>query len=103
MDHTLTDNAEHSRYELRVGDALAFVSYRRAPGVTTLTFAKVPEQLAGRGIGAALARAVLEAVRARGDRVIPTCGFIAAFIARHPEFHGLLVTAPRAAPPPDRG
>ena len=32
--------------------ALAFVSYRRAPGVTTLTYARVPDELGGSGAGA---------------------------------------------------
>ena len=39
-----------------------------------------------------MARRVLEAVRERGDRVSATCGFIAAYLERHPEFHDLLAT-----------
>ena len=39
-----------------------------------------------------MARRVLEAVRERGDRVSATCGFLAAYIGRHPEFHDLLAT-----------
>lgn len=92
MPATLTDNAEASRYEYPVGEALAYVSYRRAPGLTTLTYARVPEELSGAGVGSAMARAVLEAVRERGDRVRATCGFIAAYLDRHPEFHDLLAT-----------
>jgi predicted GNAT family acetyltransferase len=86
----LSDNPVLQRYEYRVGAALATVDYRRTPGLTTLTYARVPQALAGQGVGSAMARAVLEEVRARGERVVPVCGFIAAFIDRHPEFHSLL-------------
>jgi predicted GNAT family acetyltransferase len=79
---------------MRIGDAIAYVDYSRAPGVTTLRYARVPDELAGAGVGSALARATLEAVRQRGDRVVAACGFIAAFIERHPEFHGLLADQP---------
>jgi uncharacterized protein len=86
----LSDNAALGRYEYRIGTALASVDYRRAPGITTLTFARVPAALAGQGVGSAMARAVLEELQARGERVLPACGFIAAFIDRHPEFQPLL-------------
>jgi len=92
VDATLTDNVEQSRFEYRVGEALATVSYRREPGVRVLTYAKVPAALEGRGVGSAMARAVLEELRARGERVVPACGFIAAFIERHPEFAELLAS-----------
>lgn len=85
----LTDNAERQRYEYAVGDALGWVSYRREGDLTVLTYARVPDELMGRGMGSRMARAVLEAERARGTRVRATCGFIAAYLARHPEFADL--------------
>jgi uncharacterized protein len=90
MSVNLTDNAAASRYEYPVGAALAYVSYRRSPGLTTLTYARVPEELSGAGVGSAMAQAVLEAVRDRGDRVRATCSFIAAYLERHPEFQDLI-------------
>ncbi len=93
MDERLSDNPAARRYEFRVGAALAYVDYRRASGVTTLTYARVPDALGGRGVGSAMARAVLEAVRERGDKVVPACGFIAAYLARHPEFHDLCTSS----------
>ena len=89
MDGTLEDRPEAGRYEYRVAGGLAYVTYERRPGLTTLCYAKVPDELAGAGVGSAMARAVLEEERRRGNRVRPTCGFIAAFLARHPEFHDL--------------
>ena len=86
----LEDNAAAGRYEYRIGAALGFVSYRREAGVTTLSYARVPDALAGRGVGAAMARAVLEAERARGARVRATCSFIAAYLDAHPEYADLI-------------
>jgi uncharacterized protein len=79
---------------MRIGEAIAYVDYSRAPGVTTLHYARVPDELAGAGLGSALARAALEAVRQRGDRVVAACSFIAAYLKRHPEFHGLAAERP---------
>lgn len=86
----VVDNPKRSRYELEVPGGVAFVDYRRVPGVVTLTYAKVPEELRGRGIGAELVRGALERVREQGDKVIPQCGYVAAYLRRHAEFHDLL-------------
>ena len=83
-------NAANHRFELDVegGHALAF--YRLADGVMTITHTEVPGALRGRGIGSQMMRGVLEDVRAQGFKVVPRCSFIAAFLARHPEFNDLV-------------
>jgi predicted GNAT family acetyltransferase len=50
----------------------------------------------GRGVGSALARAVLGRARAEGRKVIPTCPFIAAYIQKHPEWHDIVHETHRA-------
>ena len=91
-DPGLRDNTAEHRYEYAIGDELGWVSYERSAGVTTLNFARVPAALAGHGAGSAMARAVLEAERAQGAKVQATCSFIAAYLARHPEFDDLIAT-----------
>ena len=86
----IVDNAARQRFEMTVEGRTAFVSYRRSPGVVTLTHAEVPMELEGRGIGSTLARATLDAIRAEGSKVVPRCSFIAAFVRRHPEYQDLL-------------
>jgi predicted GNAT family acetyltransferase len=49
----------------------------------------VPPAFEGRGVGSQLVRGALELVRARGERVVPVCGFVAAWMRRHPEFDPL--------------
>ena len=90
MSEELVDNVAHSRYEFSADGALAFLDYRRSPGVIALTHAQVPSALEGRGIGSRMVREVLDAVRASGDKVVPACSFVAAFMRRHPEYNDLL-------------
>ncbi len=90
MGDTISDDAAAGRLELEIGDAIAFVDYRRTGTVLVLTHAEVPPALEGRGIGARLVRGVLELVRARGERVVPRCPFIARYIERHPEYRDLV-------------
>ncbi|MGD9841670.1 MAG: GNAT family N-acetyltransferase [Steroidobacteraceae bacterium] len=86
------DNPARSRYELQVAGQLAFIDYRRNAGVVSMTYAKVPAELNGRGIGATLVKGALELARAQGEQVIPLCSFIATYIQRHPEYTQLLAT-----------
>ena len=77
------DNPDRHRFEMSVDGQIAFVSYRRAPGVVTLTHAEVPSALEGRGVGGQLVAATLDALRAEGVKVIPRCSFVAAYLRRH--------------------
>jgi hypothetical protein len=90
MHDTVTDDAASGRFELALGDAVAFVSYRRDGAVLHLTHAEVPPSLEGRGVGSRLVRAVLELVRARGERVVPRCPFIAHYLERHAQYRDLV-------------
>jgi uncharacterized protein len=91
MSAAVTDNPAEQRFELRVGDHVAVVSYRLAPGVITFTHAEVPAALSGQGVGSSLARGALEQARARGLKVVPQCPFIAAFIAKNADFADLVI------------
>jgi predicted GNAT family acetyltransferase len=84
------DSPERQRFELEVDGHLAFSAYRRASGVVTFTHTEVPDVFRGKGIGSALAQGALELVRQSGERAVARCPFIAAYIARHPEFSDLV-------------
>ncbi len=92
MAQEIVDNPTRHRYEWDIDGAIAFIDYRRSPGVITLVHAEVPSALGGHGIGSQFARAVLQAARANGDKVIAQCAFIAAFISKNPEFQDLLAS-----------
>lgn len=86
----VVDNPERQRFELDVDGLVAFATYRRSPGVITITHAEVPDTLRGRGIGSALAKGALALVEQGGDKVVPRCPFIAAYMKRRPELAYLL-------------
>ena len=72
----LTDNAALRRFEMVVDRETAFVSYAAEDDQLVLVHTEVPLSLAGRGVGSALARAVLDEAQRRGQRVAPRCEFI---------------------------
>ena len=75
----LVDGVEAgAAYYRRVGDRVAF------------THTEVSDAFQGRGVGSRLARGALDAVRGRGERVVPLCPFIAGYISGHPEYAELV-------------
>ena len=91
MADGIRDNPDRGRFEMDAGNDIAFVNYRLAPGVITLSHTEVPEELEGQGLGSRIVRGVLDTVRARGLKVVPACGFVAAFIRKNPAYRDLLV------------
>ena len=90
MSDRVNDNPTRQRFELDVTGGTAFIDYRRNGAVVTFAYAEVPGNLRGGGVGAALVKGALALVRARGERVVPQCSYVAAYIARHPEEQDLL-------------
>lgn len=86
----ITDNTARHRFEMVVEGQTAYVTYRLRGDHITLIHTEVPAALGGRGIGSKLARAVLDEVRRRGQRVTPECEFLEAFIRRNADYADLL-------------
>jgi predicted GNAT family acetyltransferase len=83
-------NSDARRFEVRDGDVPAVLEYQLVPGRIVFTHTGVPKDMEGRGIGGALARAGLEHARRHDLAVRPVCPFVAAYIARHPEYADLV-------------
>ncbi|MCA9986708.1 MAG: N-acetyltransferase [Anaerolineales bacterium] len=81
----LVRNADKKRFELMVGDQLAYLEYIPAGQNIVLSHTEVPAALEGQGIGSQLVRQVLAWVRDEGKQIIIVCPFVAAFMQRHPE------------------
>ena len=88
------DDPQRHRFELDVDGQTAFATYVRGGAVVTFLHAEVPEALGGRGVGSALVKGALALARARGEKVVPRCPFVASYIARHPEEQDLLRDGP---------
>jgi len=83
------NNQERSRFELVEQGHTAFAEYTLDGDVITFTHTVVPSALQGMGIGSRLIAGALTQVRARGLKVRATCTFVAAYLAKHPEWQDL--------------
>jgi uncharacterized protein len=81
----VTDHTDASRLEIKIGDAVAFLNYRRTPKSFTIVHTDVPEPLRGRGLGDALVRAAMALSREHGLTTIIECQFARALLKKHPD------------------
>ena len=92
QDVEVSRDPEQNRYELHVDGRLAGrAEYLLSNGLITFTHTEVDPAIQERGLGSLLAKAALDTVAAEeGTRVVAQCPFIAAYIARHPQYQPLL-------------
>lgn len=91
MTHTVTRNDERSRYELVVdGDVVGIADFEVDGSVLVLPHTEIDRSRRGQGLGAVLVGGLLDDVRARGERVVPTCWYVREYIDLHPETVDLL-------------
>ncbi len=83
---TVRNNEAEQRYEALVDGHLAVLVYEREGERITYLHTEVPEALAGRGIGSALAHTALEDARAQGMTIVPLCPFVLGYLRRHSEY-----------------
>ena len=82
---------EESRYEiLQDGRVAGIAEYADRGNVLVFHHTEIDAPLRGGGLGAALVRAALDDVRARGRRIVATCWFVAAFVDQNPEYADLV-------------
>jgi hypothetical protein len=85
----LEDNGTKGRYLARIDGSPepAVLTYSRVnPSLIIVDHTEIPDSLRGRGVGAALARHVVDEARVRQFRIIPLCPFFNAQLARYPEW-----------------
>jgi uncharacterized protein len=90
------NNEAKHRYEARVDEHLAVLTYERDGSSIIYLHTGVPSALAGRGVGYRLARTALDDARSQKLTIVPQCPFVAAYIRRHPEYLALVADSERA-------
>jgi predicted GNAT family acetyltransferase len=78
------------RFELATPGGTAWLDYRLVGHTLYLIHAEVPRAARGRGYAGEVTRAALEWAREQGFKVVPQCGYVAAYMDRHEEFMDLL-------------
>ncbi len=89
-NNRVRNNAALSRYELDVGQTMAFANYRFASGSVIITHTETPPALRGHGIASELVKGALEQIRADGMKVVAGCSFVADYLRDHPEFSDIM-------------
>jgi predicted GNAT family acetyltransferase len=78
------------RFELRAGEYVCVLNYRRAPGKMVIYHTEVPPPFEGNGLAGRMTHAALQYARAEGLRVEPRCPYTAVFLRKHREYADLV-------------
>ncbi len=84
------DNGARGRFELEEQGMTAYADYRRDEGRLYIDYVFAPVPLRGKGTSDRLMHGVAAAAREEGERIIPICGYAAAWLRRHREYADLL-------------
>ena len=80
------DNPDEERYEIELDGVVAgFTVYYVEQGRFVFPHTIIEPQFEGHGLGQRLIRGALDDMRARGEKIVPLCAFVSAFIRKHPE------------------
>ena len=92
MDISVQHATDTGRFELRVdGELAAYADTRRHDeGVVEMPHTYTVPSFRGRGLAAHVVRAALDSLAADGQRVLPTCWFVAEFIDTNPQYADLV-------------
>lgn len=94
----VTHDAENTRFEITVDDAVAgFAQYRQAPKqLRAFMHTEVDSAYQGQGLGGTLIRSALDSTREEGLGVLPYCPAVQGVIAKNPEYLDLVPADRRA-------
>lgn len=87
----LRDNTAAGQYELDIEGQTVFARYRRGDGVLTILWVEAPPALRGTGAAGRLMKLVAQEARAQKWRVVPVCGYAAAWLRRSPDYRELVL------------
>jgi predicted GNAT family acetyltransferase len=90
-DVEVRDNPEKRQFEAYVDGKLAgFSAYDLTDGAIVILHTEVDDAFEGQGVGSALARQMLDLIRADGElKVTVLCPFVNGWLRRHPEYQDL--------------
>lgn len=88
----IEDNSAHNRFDLFVADELiGILGYRELDdGTIAFMHTVVKEEFGDRGWAGILVRGAMNTAQDRGWRIVPICTYVRRYLARNPEFLGLV-------------
>lgn len=86
MNHQITHLKEDNRFEIRIGDNVAYVEYTLHDNNLDIEHTFVPKPLEGQGLAAALVKDAYDYALANNLKPVATCSYAVAWLERHPEY-----------------
>lgn len=83
MTDTFSHNPAKSRYELEVDGMIAFADYQRSGQRLVIPYVEADPALRGTGAAGRLMSKVAETARGDGMKILPLCGYAAAWLKRN--------------------
>ena len=84
-------NEEKKRYELHTKGYVAFAEYMiDNVGTVYMTHTETPIALEGQGVASELILKSLQDIKEQGQKVMPLCPFVKAYIIKHPEWREIV-------------
>jgi predicted GNAT family acetyltransferase len=87
---SVTNNEARHRYELVEEGQTAYADYRRDAGRLYIDYVFSPVPLRGAGTAGRLMSGLVADAREQGLKLVPICGYAAAWLRRHREHADLL-------------
>jgi uncharacterized protein len=84
------NNTATNRYELDEEGHTAFATYKREPGVLVINWVESPLALRGTGAAGRLMTHVAEEARRDGLKIVPVCGYAAAWLCGSKTYRDLV-------------
>ena len=78
-----------NRFELDEDGHTAYADYRLDDGILRINFVFAPEELRGSGAAGRLMEEIAAHARAENMKILPVCGYAAAWLRKHKEHHDL--------------
>jgi predicted GNAT family acetyltransferase len=97
VEITVVDVPERERFEARAEDGTpaGVLTYQLTGPIIAYTHTKVEPEFEHHGVGATLARAVMEDARSKGRTVVPICPFLSGWLDEHHEYDAMLARSHR--------
>lgn|SRR5690349_14950236 len=84
---TATVTEEPGRFTIAVdGQTVGLADFHDRAGARVFPHTEIDTAFEGRGLGTILVAHALQATKAAGLRIVPTCSMVAHYVDKHPEY-----------------
>ncbi len=90
MMHGIKDNSAKSRFEMPTDGHDVYADYKLDGATLSLRYVFAAPELRGTGAAARLMEGIADHARSHDLKIIPICGYAAAWLRKHKEHHDLM-------------